>query len=76
MDAGMDFKKYLNIKSVSAVLAGAVFGFGYYYFIGCRTGSCPISGSPYISTLYGAVVGLVLTLPSKKKNGNNNDIIN
>ena len=70
----MDFKKYFNIKSVSAILGGAVLGFGYYYFVGCRTGSCPISGSPYISTLYGAVVGMVLSLPSKKKSINNEEI--
>lgn len=66
----MDFKRYINIKSVSAVLAGGILGFGYYYFVGCRTGSCPISGNPFISTLYGAFTGLILTLPSKKKKGN------
>jgi hypothetical protein len=42
-------------------------GFGYYYFVGCKSGSCPISGSPYISTLYGGFIGLIFTLPSKKK---------
>lgn len=63
----MNFKKYINIKSVSAILAGAILGFGYYYFVGCRTGTCPISGNPYISTLYGAVVGMVLSFQSNKK---------
>ena len=63
----MDIKKYLNIKTLAAVSAGAILGFGYYYFVGCRTGSCPISGSPYISTLYGAMVGLIMVFPSKKK---------
>ncbi len=72
----MNFKQYISIKSVSAILAGALLGFGYYYFVGCRTGSCPISGSPYISTLYGAVVGMVLSLPSKKKNMEDDDKIN
>jgi uncharacterized membrane protein YedE/YeeE len=71
----MEFKKYINIKSVSAVMGGAILGFGYYYFVGCRTGTCPISGNPYVSTLYGAVVGIVLSLPSKKKSGDN-DVIN
>jgi uncharacterized membrane protein YedE/YeeE len=71
----MDFKKYINIKSVSAVLGGAVLGFGYYYFVGCRTGTCPISGSPYISTLYGAVVGMFLSLPSKKKTKDEEEIL-
>jgi len=63
----MDIKRFLNIKTIVAVSAGALLGFGYYYFVGCRTGSCPISGSPYISTLYGAVVGLIMVFPSKKK---------
>lgn len=46
---------------------GAVAGFAYYYFIGCNSGSCPIQSNPYFSTLYGALIGLVLTLPDKKK---------
>ena len=63
----MDIKKYLKTKTIVSVIAGAVLGFGYYYFVGCRTGSCPISGSPYISTLYGAMIGFSFVFPSKKK---------
>jgi len=63
----MKLSKYLNIKTVISVLTGALVGFGYYHFVGCRTGSCPITGSPYISTLYGAMVGLIFVFPSGKK---------
>jgi hypothetical protein len=63
----MNLKKYLNIKTVASMLAGAALGFGYYYFVGCRTGTCPISGNPYISTLYGAMIGVLFVFPSKKK---------
>jgi hypothetical protein len=55
---------------------GAIIGYLYYFYIGCNSGSCPIQSNPYFSTLYGALIGLVLTLPDKKKkeiqNENNN----
>lgn len=69
----MIISKQILLKRILPVAAGAGLGFAYYYFIGCRTGSCPISSNPYISTIYGAFVGLVLALPSKKKNELQND---
>ena len=50
------------------VIGGAALGFAYYYFIGCRTGTCAISSNPYISTAYGALVGAILAIPSRSKN--------
>ena len=38
-------------------VGGAVAGFAYHRFVGCRTGTCPITANPYISTLYGATMG-------------------
>lgn len=57
-----------RIKIILGVTLGAVAGFAYYYFIGCNSGSCPISSNPYITVGYGALVGLILSIPSKKKN--------
>ncbi len=45
---------------------GALGGYAYYYFVGCYNGTCPISGNPYISTLYGMAIGFILTLGDKK----------
>lgn len=67
----MDKKLFLKALPV---IAGALLGYAYYYFIGCRTGSCPITGNPLISTLYGAVVGLVIVFPSKKKQDEKRDV--
>lgn len=50
-----------------ATTIGGILGFGYYYFIGCNCGSCPISSNWHISTLYGAVMGLIAFFPNKKK---------
>ena len=41
------------------VLGGAALGFAYQRLIGCRTGVCPLTSNPYISTLYGAAIGLL-----------------
>ncbi len=42
------------------VALGALGGFAYYYFVGCVSGTCPITSNPYISTGYGALMGAVL----------------
>lgn len=55
------------LKKILPIVIGGALGYAYYYFVGCRTGSCPISGNPYISTVYGAVIGLIWGLPGKKK---------
>jgi hypothetical protein len=52
-------------KRVAAVLLGSAGGFAYYYFIGCASGTCPITSSPYISTGYGALIGVILTTGRK-----------
>jgi hypothetical protein len=49
-----------RIKLFLPVVLGAVGGFLYYNFIGCN-GSCTITGNPVNSTLYGSLIGLVLT---------------
>lgn len=47
------------IKIILGVVIGGILGFLYYKFIGCRTGSCPITSNPYSMILYGAVFGLI-----------------
>ena len=73
----MKFKidKNFLLKKVLPVFAGAALGFSYYYFIGCN-GSCPLSGNPYISTLYGAGLGLLWAFPLNSKKENNNETSN
>jgi len=49
-----------KIKLFLPLILGALGGFLYYGFIGCN-GSCAITGSPVNSTLYGSLMGLILT---------------
>lgn len=60
-------------KQAAWVLAGGVAGFAWYYYVGCVTGTCPISSNPYISTGYGALIGAFASVsfsrPEKKEGG-------
>ena len=60
--------KQISLKRILPVVIGAILGYSYYHFIGCNSGSCAITSNPYISTVYGAFLGLILAIPSKKKN--------
>ncbi len=39
---------------------GAGLGLALYRFVGCASGACPITSNPWISTLYGALMGALL----------------
>ena len=57
-----------NLKKMGiGIVLGGVVGFAYYYFIGCKSGTCAITSSPVISTLYGVLLGVLWTFPTKKK---------
>jgi len=57
-------KKYWKL---AVVASGAILGYAYYYFIGCRSGVCPITSNPWISSAYGALIGFLLTFGSRRK---------
>ncbi len=45
---------------IAGILTGAVLGFAYYYFIGCTTGTCPITSRPLNAVLYGMILGYLV----------------
>lgn len=64
------FIKKHFLKIIGTVV-GMIGGYLYYYFIGCSSGTCPITSNPYISILYGGVMGyLVFDLFRKKEKEN------
>ncbi len=55
--------------AIGLVALGALGGFAYYTFIGCTTGTCPITSNPFSSTLYGGLLGFIVaaSVPGKRK---------
>lgn len=53
-----------NIRKMIQIAIGAVigglFGFLFFRFVGCKSGSCAIAGNPYLSTIYWALLGGLL----------------
>lgn len=45
---------------VAGTLIGAVGGYLYWYYVGCTTGTCPITSKAPNSTVYGMVMGGLL----------------
>ncbi|MFQ6604651.1 MAG: hypothetical protein ACE5D8_03755 [Fidelibacterota bacterium] len=57
-----------RLKPFIGITGGALAGFAYYYFIGCKTGTCAITGHPLNATVFGSIIGILWTLPEKGKN--------
>jgi hypothetical protein len=49
------------VQTAMFVVGGGALGFAYYKLIGCSSGACPITSNPWISTLYGAVMGYFIS---------------
>jgi Family of unknown function (DUF6132) len=53
-------KSILNnmvLRIVIGIVIGGIAGFLYYKLVGCRTGTCPITSSPFSSIVFGAIFG-------------------
>jgi hypothetical protein len=46
-------------KIVVAAVVGAIAGYAYFSLVGCSGGACLISSNSYISSSYGALLGVV-----------------
>lgn len=55
MTAKSFIQRYIGV--ILFVILGMVIGFIYYKYIGCATGTCPITANPIMSVLYGGILG-------------------
>lgn len=63
------YKSYLI-----GIALGAMAGFLYWHFVGCNSGTCPLTSKWYNSTIYGALMGALLGKPKTKAKTSNNEI--
>ena len=49
-------KKALLLTGIGIAI-GALAGYGYYFYLGCASGTCAITSKPLNSTLYGTLMG-------------------
>lgn len=64
-------KKFISkhLLKIIGIVAGGIGGFAYYHYVGCASGTCPITSNPYISVAYGALLGyLAFDMFKKKEN--------
>ncbi len=62
------FKKYFHLVNIIGLVIGIILGYIYYIKVGCNSGSCPITSNPWMSMIWGGILGyLVSDLLKKKK---------
>jgi len=49
------------VRPVLGAVVGAAVGYAMYRFVGCKTGACPITASPYTSMLVYGLLGLMMS---------------
>ncbi|RLC52727.1 MAG: hypothetical protein DRZ79_00740 [Candidatus Cloacimonadota bacterium] len=46
--------------TILTFVIGGIIGFLYYKFVGCRSGTCPLTSNLWTSTIFGAIIGYLL----------------
>ena len=61
-------KKFLlkHKWQVLGIVVGTLGGYLYWYYIGCTSGTCPIQSNWHTSSLYGALMGYLVSDIRKK----------
>lgn len=46
-------------RIILGAVIGGLAGYGLYRFVGCSTGTCPLTSNPWISTFLGVITGVL-----------------
>lgn len=54
------FKKKKTKRILAGIILGMIAGFLYWKFIGCTSGTCPLTSKWHMSTLFGGIFGYLI----------------
>ena len=74
----MQINKRKVLITSAFIVGGFIAGFAYWYFVGCTSGTCPLTSNWHNSTLIGGVMGYLLSdsFTNKKKTSEPKEAIN
>jgi hypothetical protein len=55
-----------HLRTLAGAALGVAVAAGYAYFVGCRTGTCPLTSSVWTASAYGAIVGAFAAWPARR----------
>jgi uncharacterized membrane protein YeaQ/YmgE (transglycosylase-associated protein family) len=47
------------LKTILGAVAGAAVGFLIYRFVGCKTGTCPLTSNPWTAMVVWGIIGAI-----------------
>jgi hypothetical protein len=53
-------KAFFSIQAIIGIVIGIIAGYLYYIKVGCTSGTCPLTSSPWMSMLWGGIIGYLL----------------
>jgi hypothetical protein len=53
------------LRIIIGAAVGAGLGLGWYKLVGCPTGGCPLTSHPVVSSVYGAVLGVLIAASAR-----------
>jgi|GEM_PF-439520 len=69
------FSSRNTLKNLAGFAVGALGGFIYYKTIGCSSGGCAITSNPYMSIIWGGLLGYLLADIFKLKEKNAGSVV-
>jgi hypothetical protein len=62
-------KRQFSWKHLIGLAVGLVGGYIYYRTVGCASGACPITSNPWLTLIWGGIIGYLLAdmVPYPKK---------